>query len=279
MGRIEMIVVVPVFNAADALRRCLRALSEHCPATQPLLLIDDASTDPQIHSILQTFAERPGVELRQQTTNLGFVKTINCNLESTESDVVILNSDTQVTPGWLAALSRCAAADPTIATATPFSNNAEICSIPDFCQNNPVPEDPDLVAQALRATAPPSYPELPTGVGFCMYIRRAAWLDLDGFDEQFGLGYGEENDFCRRAVKAGWRNVLCDDAYVVHEGGQSFAQLGLAPGGDNAELLLDRHPDYDRLIGEFIAKDPLAARRAEILSECRRRHILLPCSQ
>jgi len=271
-----MIVIVPVFNAFDALVCCLDTLAAHCSPEQAIILIDDASTDPKIAPLLNRFGERPGVEVRAQQENFGFVKTINRNMPSVDSDVVILNSDTQVTPGWLAALTRCAAADPTIATATPFSNNAEICSIPSFCEDNPIPPDPDALARALRATAPPSYPELPTGVGFCMFIRRRAWSQLNGFDEAFGLGYGEENDFCRRAVTAGWRNVLCDDAYVVHRGGQSFSELGLSPGGENAELLRNRHPDYDQLIRDFISEDPLVSRREEILSECRRRHILLP---
>ena len=98
-----------------------------------------------------------------------------------------------------------------------------------------------------------------------MYIRRAALDALGGFDAAtFGRGYGEENDFCLRAAAHGWRNVLCDDAYVVHVGGQSFAPLGEKPGGENLARLVARYPRYNALVADFIARDPLAAIRKRI---------------
>jgi len=58
-----------------------------------------------------------------------------------QNDVVLLNSDTVVTSGWLEKLRRCADSDPRIGTITPFSNNAEICSFPKFCHNNTLPPE------------------------------------------------------------------------------------------------------------------------------------------
>ena len=166
------------------------------------------------------------------------------------ADVVLLNSDTIVTAGWLDALRRCADADPRIGTITPFSNNAEICSFPRFCEDNPWPlgDDPEprRAPRSPRA-AVPTYPDLPTGVGFCMYVRRALLDAIGAFDMAFGAGYGEENDFCLRAARAGWRNVLADDAFVVHTGGRSFAgQKDAARRRRNMALLLERHPHYLR---------------------------------
>jgi GT2 family glycosyltransferase len=194
--------------------------------------------------------------------NLGF--PANCNAafaETGDADVVLLNSDTVATTGWLDQLLRCAASDPRIATITPWSNNAEICSWPRFCEDNPAPEFPDAIAEAAAGLAP-TYPELPTAVGFCMYVRRAALRRLGDFDaETFGRGYGEENDFCLRAAAMGWRNVLCDTAYVVHHGGASFEPLDLAPGGENLARLLARWPDYNERVARFIMADPLAPLR------------------
>jgi GT2 family glycosyltransferase len=180
-------------------------------------------------------------------------------------DVVLLNADTITTRGWLERLAACAASDPRIATATPFSNNAEICSFPAFCVANPLPADADAIAAACVAAGPPGYPELPTGVGFCMFVRRAALDAIGGFDAAtFGRGYGEENDFCRRAAGHGWRNVLCDDAFVGHRGGVSFGDTGHRPGGENLARLLARYPGYNAAVADFIARDPLAPRRARI---------------
>ena len=90
----------------------------------------------------------------------------------------------------------------------------------------------------MDAAAVPTYPDLPTGVGFCLYLRRAM-LDAVGlFDPAFGLGYGEENDLCLRAARAGWRNLLADNAFVVHTGGRSFV-------GQKAELGYSNEQDYN----------------------------------
>ncbi|HEU0151897.1 MAG TPA: glycosyltransferase [Arenimonas sp.] len=258
------VVVVPIHNALEALDACLASLDRTLPAGSPVLLADDASTDPRVEPMARGWCERSPLAARyvRRPRNLGF--PANCNAafaETGEADVVLLNSDTVVTAGWLQQLVRCAASDPRIATITPWSNNAEICSWPRFCEDNPAPEFPDAVAEAAAGLAP-AYPELPTAVGFCMYVRRAALRQLGDFDaETFGRGYGEENDFCLRAAAMGWRNVLCDTAYVVHQGGASFQPLDLAPGGDNLARLLARWPDYNERVARFIMADPLAARR------------------
>jgi len=259
-------IVVPIHRGAEVLARCLAALSRTLSPDVPVELVDDASRDAEIDRLLARFAnERPGTRVVVQGRNLGFVGTVEAAFSRIRGDVVLLNSDAIVTIGWLDRIGACAASDPRIATITPFSNNAEICSFPAFCVANPEPADPDAVARAAVAAGPPEYPELPTGVGFCMYVRRAALDALGGFDAAtFGRGYGEENDFCLRAAAHGWRNALCDDAYVVHVGGQSFGPLGEKPGGENLARLVARYPRYNALVAEFIARDPLAPRRARI---------------
>ena len=258
------VVIVPVYNALEALDACLASLDRTLPAGTPVLLADDASPDPRIEPMARGWCERSplGARYVRRPRNLGFPG--NCNAafaEAGDADVVLLNSDTVTTTGWLAQLVRCADSDPRIATVTPWSNNAEICSWPRFCEDNPAPEFPDAIAEAAAGLAP-AYPELPTAVGFCMFLRRAALRQLGDFDAAtFGRGYGEENDFCLRVAAMGWRNVLCDTAYVVHHGGASFEPLDLAPGGENLSRLLARWPDYNERVARFIMADPLAARR------------------
>ncbi len=261
-------VVVPVYNALDDLDACLASLDRTLPSGSAVRLVDDASTDPRIEPMARGWCERSALDARyvRRDRNLGFPG--NCNAafaETGDADLVLLNSDTVATPGWLEMIARCATSDSRIATITPWSNNAEICSFPRFCEDNPVPEQPEAVAEAAAGLSPPEYPELPTAVGFCMFIRRAALAQLGGFDAAtFGQGYGEENDFCLRAAAMGWRNVLCDTAYVVHRGGASFGPLGLAPNGDNLARLLARWPDYNERVARFIMADPLRALRGRL---------------
>jgi GT2 family glycosyltransferase len=264
-------IVVPVFNAVEETRRCLEAVAETLDiAKAGVIVIDDASTDEGIRPLL---AELPSdwVMVRNEH-NLGFVATANLGMAlAGRSDVVLLNSDTQVSAGWLEALLACAESDPGIASITPLTNHGEIAAVPEFCRPNPWPKDPARWARAARESGPPSYPDLPTAVGFCMYMRRAAIDEIGGFDEiAFGRGYGEENDWCCRASAAGWRHVLCDHAFVAHQGGASFGPLGLAPGGAAMDTLLARHPDYLRQVQAFIAADPFAVRRRQI-TECYQR--------
>lgn len=261
-------LIIPVYNAAALLQRCLAALDRYTdPNEARVLVIDDASPDAQIEPLLSEWQQRSPLrpKLLRNPVNQGFVGSVNRGIAATRGDVLLLNADTEVTADWLPRMQRALASDPRVASVTPFSNNAEICSWPEFCRATAPPADVERVAQAFADSGPPGYPDLPTAVGFCMLIRRAAIDAIGDFDRAtFGRGYGEENDFCLRAAAHGWRNVLADDCYVVHTGGGSFAPLGLKPGGDNLARLLARYPRYNAQVAAFIAADPLAVRRAQV---------------
>ncbi|SRR6056297_596209 len=259
------VVVIPVFNARAQLGRCLAAVRKTVGTAADVVVIDDASTDPAITELLESRCA--GWTVIRQSENLGFVATANRGmLEAGRRDVVLLNSDTVPAGDWLQRISRCAESDSGIASITPFTNNGEIASLPLFCHASQVPEDSEAWALACRQAAEPSYPEIPTAVGFCMYMRRACIDRIGVFDEiAFGRGYGEENDWCMRAAAAGYRHVLCDDAFVGHEGNASFGPLGLGPGDAAMRKLLERHPGYLEMVTDFIQRDPLADIRARIL--------------
>ncbi|MGB5290999.1 MAG: glycosyltransferase family 2 protein [Lysobacterales bacterium] len=262
------LIIVPVFNAFEKLEACLTSVSRTVSADTQVLVIDDASTDERVRPFLQSWVNKKNKTRRllAHDLNRGFVATVNHGMRRAKTDVVLLNSDTEVTGGWLQNLAACLDSDDSIATATPWSNNGEIVSIPGFCVANPVPPEPDNVASLIKSCGQPLYPDMPTAVGFCMAISLRAINRIGLFDEHtFVLGYGEENDFCQRAEQAGLRNVLCDDTYVVHHGGASFGPLGLKPGEESMQRLLAKHPDYLQKVSEFIKTDPLASRREQIL--------------
>ncbi|HVF64213.1 MAG TPA: glycosyltransferase [Casimicrobiaceae bacterium] len=263
-------IVVPVYNAPSDLRRCVDSVLQHTTGDYALVLIDDASTDPGIGALFAELSAKslPQLTLLRNDSNLGFTGTANRGMTRSRADIVLLNSDAIVTHGWLDALVRCAASDARIGTITPFSNNAEICSFPNLCENQVWPEDgdPHSVRVAIQAAAVPYYPEIPTGVGFCMFVRRALIDAVGAFDSAFGAGYGEENDFCRRAHAAGFGNVLCDDAFVLHTGGRSFDGAKATLGERNTAILLERHPDYLDVVRDFIERDPLKPLREAALT-------------
>jgi len=267
-------IVIPVYNAPADARRCVDSVLAHDHRDCRVTLIDDASTDPGVAALFAELAQRglPELEILVNAANLGFTGTANRGMTRSRADVVLLNSDTIVTRGWLDALRRCAAADARIGTITPFSNNAEICSFPVFCADNGWrdEDDPEPIRAALARAAVPTYPDLPTGVGFCLYVRRALIDAIGVFDMAFGLGYGEENDLCLRAAHAGWRNVLADDAFVVHRGSRSFSGQKAFLSPRNTALLLERHPHYTRMVEAYIAADPPRALREAASAELAR---------
>lgn len=257
-------VIVPIYNAFDDVVTAIASVRRNTRAgTYRLILIDDKSQDPRISTYFDSLQAEHDASLRllRNPKNLGFVGTVNRGMALDDArDVILLNSDTIVTPGWLEKLRRCAESDQHIGTITPFSNNAEICSFPAFCENTGLDclPDIDLINHAMELAAVPIYPDIPTAVGFCMYIRRTLLHKIGLFDDEtFGLGYGEENDFCMRAVKAGFRNVLCEDTFVAHTGSRSFDAKKQALMEKNMRFLVAKHPDYPEHVHRFIASDPL----------------------
>jgi hypothetical protein len=67
-------------------------------------------------------------------------------------------------------------------------------------------------------------PNLPFLNGFCLLIRREVIDSIGYFDEEnFGDGYGEENDYCLRARQAGWKLAVADDTYIFHAQSRSYS--------------------------------------------------------
>lgn len=258
-------VVVPIYNAYHATKDCLASLYRH-NREDSVVLIDDGSDDDRIQVLLGSYKEKCAHwTFLKNHNNLGFVKTANRGLVNSDGDTVLLNADTLVSQGWLKRLQDCVRAVPNLATATPWSNNAEICSLPVTLRNNPIPENIDALAELLYQHHQPRYPEIPTAVGFCMLITAQAKQQLGLFNETvFGYGYGEENDFSLRAAEQGFKNVLVDNAYVAHIGNQSFVEKGLKPNQETMNRLLALHPDYGQQIDVFIKKDPLSPIRKSI---------------
>lgn len=270
-------VIVPVYLGRHAVLRCITSvLCARCETPMELIVIDDASPDPELRAELRRLAAMCRFTFLENAANLGFVATVNRGMRLHPGrDVVLLNSDTVVPEGWLDRLRRAAYAAPNIGTVTPFSNNATILSFPRSCEANSIPEGQSVQRlDALFAHANAGQVvDLPTAVGFCMYIKRAVLEELGYFDEaRWGKGYGEENDFCLRASALGWRHVAACDVFVEHEGGVSFADWKPEQLNHNLAKLHALYPDYARTIERFIAQDPLAPARNRVSLRLLKQH-------
>jgi len=257
-------VILPVYRGVEMTKSCILAAipSILADAEAKLLAINDASPDVGMQEMLEQLAIQwpDRLLVLKNVSNLGFVRTVNRGLAYfSQYDVVLLNSDVIVPKDWLSRLINEAYSRPNIGTVTPFSNNSTICSFPYFNQENAQPFDLDVdsIDSVFKQEKLPCI-EAPTGVGFCMYIRRAC-LDKVGYlnEEKFGRGYGEENDLCQRALKSGWLNLISPNIYAFHEGGVSFSSDKQAL-VDNAMRVIDElHPNYHSDVQRFIKSDPI----------------------
>jgi len=224
------VVVVPVFNAYEDLLQCLESLAALTPPNTPILILDDASTDPRIPDEVEPLARRRGWAYIRKPSNCGFVATVNLAFEwCAPHDVVIMNSDVIVPTEWLQRLRAAAYFRSTCATATPLTNHGTILSIP--YRNLPSPElvsgmTGTEIDARIRKASPRLRPVIPAAVGHCIYFKRSALEVVGKFDEVFSPGYGEEVDFSQRAVMAGFCHVAADDLFVFHKGSASFDPKG-----------------------------------------------------
>ncbi len=260
-------VIVPVYRGhADTLVCLLSVLRAPVTTAFEVIVVNDASPEPDLARDLRALADMGLITLIENERNLGYPASVNRGLALHPGrDVVLLNSDTEVFGDWLDRLTAHASGD--VATVTPLTDNGTICGYPLPCRANAALADADcatLDAMAARINPGRSL-AIPTGVGFCMAVRRDALRRIGPFDAAaFGRGYGEENDFCLRAAAAGWRNVMALDVFVRHRGERSFGSAAHPAREAGLQEVRRRYPGFHAQVQAHIAADPAACARARI---------------
>lgn len=258
-------VIIPVYNAYDFTKICIEKVIAYTDLSlHTLVVINDKSTDERIVPMLQDFVNiysgKINLKFINCKENHGFVKTVNLGMHNSDNDVVLLNSDTEVTPRWLDKMVACAYSKPMVATVTPLSNNATLASVPVYLKENVLPNGflLDEYANQIEDCSKKLYPELCTAHGFCMFIKREAINTIGFFDDvTFGKGYGEENDFSYRCMQYGYRHLLADDTFIYHKGTQSFSQEGAAKAADHLKILYSKYPKQTHNTDLFVRDNPL----------------------
>lgn len=256
-------IIIPVYNAPEYVKSCVQSVIRYTDLNiNKLLIINDASTDTAIKPIIEEFSKTEGIIVIENKENIGFIDTINKGLNlASDGDVLILNSDTEVTINWLEKIKKAAYSGPKVGTVTPLTNNGTICSIPKFGLNNELPSGftPGDMNNLVEQISHKEYPEIPTAVGFCMYIRRTLLDQIGHFDGTYlTRGYYDENDFCCRATEAGFQHILADDTFIFHKGSMSFSLPESVRLSDiNRSLFLSKYKYYNDMIRKFVLSNPL----------------------
>jgi O-antigen biosynthesis protein len=255
-------IVIPVYRGFDETANCLYTVLRSRLAASvdcEIVVIDDASPDQRLSELLRSLSKRGLFTLLRNERNRGFVASVNKGMAlHPRRDVILLNSDTEVFNDWVERLHRTAYSEMNIGTVTPLSNNATICSYPNFAgefHGKFEVSFEELDGLASEANAGLTV-DIPTAVGFCMYVRRECLDEVGLFDPKFGLGYGEENDFSRRIAARGWRNVLAGDVFVRHLGRVSFLDSSGELSRKAMRIMKRRHPQYIADIHAYLKNDP-----------------------
>jgi len=250
-------VILPIYDGLEETVACIEHYYKAKNKTKAeLIAIIDGSPNPGLITAVKALHEKYKFTLLENEQNKGFVYTVNRGMQlHPDRDVVLLNSDTEVYNNWLDKMYAAAQANPQVGTITPLSNNAEICSYP---LSGAVKEKLDDISWAeldklCAQVNSKKTIEIPTGVGFCMYVTREALNSAGYFNEElWHKGYAEENDFCMKAYYNGYKNLLLTDTFVYHAGGVSFGADKLEMVNKNLGKLNEVHPGYDFVIQRYV---------------------------
>ena len=227
-------IIIPVYNGFKYLEALFSSIFENTDILYRLIIIDDKSPDETIIPYLRNIAQTKNplckdIILLENKENLGFTKSVNKSMNYVENHFVLLNTDTEVPKKWLSRLIKpFYTSDRKIASITPFSNSAVYFNYPRVIIDNDILENFNLhdIDEAFsKINDFINYEStFPTGVGFCMAMNYNCFKDIGNFnDEIFQRGYGEENDWCYRAINAGYENIACPNLFVYHKHGGSFS--------------------------------------------------------
>lgn len=252
-------LILPVYNGYKFFDKLFKTI-EKTNISYRLIIIDDLSSDKRVYPYLEKYANgKQNVILLQNEKNLGFVQTVNKGLELSKNHVAIINSDIELPNEWLERLMLPIFENEKIASTTPYTTCGTICSFPKFLEDNKLflglnVDEIDYCFKNIK----PCYTSLPTGVGFCMGMSKLAIKNIGVLDaETFGKGYAEENDWCQRAIEAGYINVQIENLFVFHNHGGSFpSEEKKRLISEHEKLLLSKHPNYNRDVAKFCSIDP-----------------------
>lgn len=258
-------LIIPIYNGYDYLEPLFSSIIRNTLTMRyRMIIINDCSPDKRVKQYLDDFVNKHpenNVLILENSENLGFIKSVNKAVGFTKNHFVLLNTDIEVPPFWLERMIYPIEHMDNIASVTPFTNSGTICSFPEYLKDNPIFEGLDysyIDSFFAKVNLENTYIEMPTGVGYCMSINRDVFKKIGMFDEVFGKGYGEENDWCMRAIEIGYKNIIATNLFVYHKHGGSFqCEEKSMLMAINSQILESRHPTYHADVQKLISDNSL----------------------
>ncbi|MDP9777654.1 N-acetylglucosaminyl-diphospho-decaprenol L-rhamnosyltransferase [Nakamurella flavida] len=232
----EIGMVVVTYSPGEHLTALLDSLPAAGRHSVEVILADNGSTDGSVEAA----ATRPGVRLVRTGGNVGYGRAVNAGVAALDPStpwVVVVNPDVVLGPGSLDEMIAAAQGDPRVGAVGPLITTQDGVVYPSA---RSLPTIGDGVGHAVAGWWWPGNPwtrryrqdalapaQRPAGwlSGSCLLIRRAAFEQVRGFDPAYFM-YFEDVDLGRRLGEAGWINLYCPSARVVHHGGHATVRAG-----------------------------------------------------
>lgn len=265
-GKPHISIVVPVYGDWESLAQNIKSLKKYVGNSERVAVyyVNDCGPDADEieKNILKNISNMTNFYYFRNEKNLGFVQTCNgaaFKIVNQKDDVLLLNSDTKVTKDFVFSLQNVLYSEAKIGAVTSRSNNATIWSVPMTGRLANQRLGSYLLYRSIKRTLPEKY-ITPTIHGFCVLIRREVIAKFGLFDEVYGKGYGEENDFAMRLRKNGWKCAVANYSFVFHYESRSFGKVERNEHIErNEKILTKRYPEYRQLVQEYwdSIKEPL----------------------
>jgi glycosyltransferase involved in cell wall biosynthesis len=241
-------------------------------------VLDDGTPDESVAECCAVEA-RDNLFYKRSDRNRGFVATCNWGYEAVappDTDILLLNSDTEVTSGFLEEMLRVLYLSERHGVVIPRSNNADIFSIPSQ-QDEIAPEESFRIWQELQSDLT-DYSVIPTVLDFCMLIKAEILERFGLFDEIYSPGSNEEHDFVCRINRYGYSAVIANGAFVYHYAASTLGTARKKLHVRNHKLLVDRYPEYEVKISNYLQHEIDPVERFAILRSKHRPSVLFDLS-
>ena len=220
-------IIILVHNQRAVTQKCLASLARHTPGPHEIIIVDNGS-DAETRDYLKNYARRrKHVVLIRNRVNKGFAAGNNQALAVAQGDYLLLmNNDTVVTRNWLRGMISVFYRYPDVGIVGPVSNyvsGPQQIKAADYRNLKEMQQ----FADNWRRTHLGEVRFTPRLVGFFLLLRREVVCAVGGLDERFGSGNFEDDDFCFRAARAGFKSGIAYDIFIHHYGNRTFKGMGL----------------------------------------------------
>ena len=215
-------IIIPAFNQLEYCRQCITSIRLATTRPYKLILVDNGSTD----GVSEYFDSVEGATVVHAEENVGFAAGVNLGLAHCEGHALLLNSDTLVPNGWLERLEAALLQADDIGMVGPRSNCVSGSQQIDDLQFNEM-DKINAYADARANDHAGELRDVARLVGFCLLISDKVVQEIGLWDAAYGTGNFEDDDYCLRVMRAGYRLCVAEDSFVFHYGSRTFVGMGI----------------------------------------------------